>query len=495
MSRNASGTYSLPAGNPVVAGTTIEASWANTTLSDIRTELTDSLSRSGKGGMLAALHIVDGSVSAPGLGFEDEAALGFYRSASNTLDFVQGAARKMRINGTQVLVNPTSGVADFEVVSADGEAKVTISSGGSTADEGRVELSMTADVLTLRAIDDDDSHGQTIFTVDLADNQPVQFTRPVDGSSDSVRKTIQDNLLISPRYEGISVNTTVDTSDLGRLFIADTNLTLNLPAISGITNGFYFHVRCTSGVSVTVDPNSSETIDGVSTYSVGSNSAVTVVATPSSGITDWIVLSGLVNPMTNAEDIIIGGSSGAPTRLAKGSNGTVLKVDSSGEVNYGSSLNLGSEQATTSGTTITFSSIPSWVRRITVNIEGLSTNGTSAPIIQLGDSGGLETTGYLGACGTTVNSGNGQATNFTTGIGLSAQWTAASTLHGTLTLTLKDGTNDTWIASWSGSTSNAAFAMTGSSSKSLSDTLTQLALTTVGGSDTFDAGSINITWE
>ncbi len=67
MARAGSGTYTLASGNPVVTATTISITWANDTLTDLETAMTDSLSRGGSGGMLAALRGVDGSVSAPAL--------------------------------------------------------------------------------------------------------------------------------------------------------------------------------------------------------------------------------------------------------------------------------------------------------------------------------------------------------------------------------------------------------------------------------------------
>lgn len=82
MSRNASGTYSLPGGNPVITGTTIASSWANNTMSDIATEMTDSLSRSAKGGMLAQLALIDGTVAAPGVAFSSELGSGLFRAAA-----------------------------------------------------------------------------------------------------------------------------------------------------------------------------------------------------------------------------------------------------------------------------------------------------------------------------------------------------------------------------------------------------------------------------
>jgi len=82
MPRNAAGTYTLPAGNPVVAGTAIEATWANTTLADIANELTNSLSREGEGGMLAPFRVFDGNAAAPGLAFLNEPSSGIYRAGS-----------------------------------------------------------------------------------------------------------------------------------------------------------------------------------------------------------------------------------------------------------------------------------------------------------------------------------------------------------------------------------------------------------------------------
>lgn len=80
--RNASGTYSLPAGNPVVTGTTISSTWANNTLSDLKTEMTDSLSRSGKGAMLAPLQLSNGTSGAPSLTFGSETTTGWYRAGA-----------------------------------------------------------------------------------------------------------------------------------------------------------------------------------------------------------------------------------------------------------------------------------------------------------------------------------------------------------------------------------------------------------------------------
>lgn len=82
MPRNASGTYTLPSGNPVVTGTVIQSSWANNTLSDVGNELTNSLSRSGAGGMTGAFRAADGSSSVPAISWGNETNTGFYRAGS-----------------------------------------------------------------------------------------------------------------------------------------------------------------------------------------------------------------------------------------------------------------------------------------------------------------------------------------------------------------------------------------------------------------------------
>lgn len=92
MPRNSSGSYTLPAGNPVVTHTTITSTWANSTLSDVGSELTSSLDRSGRGAMLAPLPLANGSSALPALTFSAETASGLFRNASQDIEFsVNGA--------------------------------------------------------------------------------------------------------------------------------------------------------------------------------------------------------------------------------------------------------------------------------------------------------------------------------------------------------------------------------------------------------------------
>lgn len=97
MPRDSGGTYSLPAGNPVVTLTVISSSWANTTMSDLATALTGSLDRSGNGGMLAGLKLFSGTSGAPGLTWSSETTSGLYRSSAGVFNYVIGSADLLQL--------------------------------------------------------------------------------------------------------------------------------------------------------------------------------------------------------------------------------------------------------------------------------------------------------------------------------------------------------------------------------------------------------------
>lgn len=140
-----------------------------------------------------------------------------------------------------------------------------------------------------------------------------------------------------------------------------------------------------------------------------------------------------------------------------------------------------------SGTSVDFTGIPSWVKRITVMFNGVSTNGTSNPIIQIG-SGSFTTSGYVGSAQVSTTS-----VLFTTGFGLSGSTAATSVFSGVATIANMGG--NLWAFSFAGGYSNAAGNSIGGGSVTISGTLDRVRITTVNGTDTFDAGTINILYE
>lgn len=177
----------------------------------------------------------------------------------------------------------------------------------------------------------------------------------------------------------------------------------------------------------------------------------------------------------------------APTTLQVASASAVTNAISPG------ALKLGTAVASTSGTAIDFTGIPAWAKKVTLSFVGFSTNGTSVPLVQLGDSGGVETPGYLG-CTSMISSSTASSTNFTAGIGLGPTWAAAWVFHGTVVLTLESGA--TWIAAINAGCSDNNRAMYGGARMTLSSgPLDRVRITMSNGTDAFDAGEINISWE
>lgn len=148
-------------------------------------------------------------------------------------------------------------------------------------------------------------------------------------------------------------------------------------------------------------------------------------------------------------------------------------------------------QTASSNTSFDFTGIPSWVNRINVTGFSLSTNGTSNYVLRVGD-GAVVATGYLGAVTTTAGA-TPTTGNAATGATLINAPTAASVFR--FSATIERVTGNTWVIHGSGSLSNTATTALFSSEIALTNALDRVRITTVGGVDTFDAGTVNISWE
>ena len=138
---------------------------------------------------------------------------------------------------------------------------------------------------------------------------------------------------------------------------------------------------------------------------------------------------------------------------------------------------LETKTATTSGTSHDYTGIPATARRITVMLDGVSTAGGSDLLIQIGDAGGIETSGYDSASSTASS---------TSGF---VVWNngAADVVSGAMVLTLLDAATNTWVSAHN--TTDGSVNRSGGGAKSLTATLTQLRLSNASA---FDAGSFNI---
>jgi hypothetical protein len=149
----------------------------------------------------------------------------------------------------------------------------------------------------------------------------------------------------------------------------------------------------------------------------------------------------------------------------------------------------GTAVASTSGTSIDFTSIPSWVKRITVMFNGISTNGTSNILIRLGNSGGVVTSGYVS------QATNGSGTRSTAGFIQTAEMTAAALLYGQFVCNLQSSSTNAWTGNGSLDKNDNVMPFSAGALTTMAGVLDRVRITTVNGTDTFDAGSINILYE
>lgn len=178
---------------------------------------------------------------------------------------------------------------------------------------------------------------------------------------------------------------------------------------------------------------------------------------------------------------------------SSGSNNIVLNADGTSTLTPSNIIKSGTAVASTSGTSIDFTGIPSWVKRITVMFQGVSTSGTSQLLIRLGTGSGptYVTTGYIGYTFNTSSTAVA-GTSVTSGVPISNSPVAAGNYSGMATIATL-GSN-AWVAtSYLGGDNTQGTG--GGGSISLGAVLTAVRITTVNGTDAFDAGTVNILYE
>jgi hypothetical protein len=175
-------------------------------------------------------------------------------------------------------------------------------------------------------------------------------------------------------------------------------------------------------------------------------------------------------------------------------NGSAYQVlrngATAGTTEFADNIVSGTAVASTSGTSIDFTGIPSWVKRITVMLAGVSTNGTSPIQIQIG-SGSIVTTGYSSILGNVVTAAGG-TTTYTSGFICANNISAATTSKGSVIIA--NIASNSWVCQGI-LYSRADTAGMSAGDVTLSGTLDRVRITTVNGTDTFDAGTINILYE
>lgn len=285
-------------------------------------------------------------------------------------------------------------------------------------------------------------------------------------------------------------NTKLLAFDLSGLTTATTR-TLTAPDASGtialVAPGYTTTATAAGTTTLTATSNLQQYFTGTTTQ---------IVVLP---VTSTLVLGQQFRIVNNSTGNVTVQSSGANAIAIVGpgtacvftcilTSGTTA---ASWDFKFGGTLTRGTAQASTSGTAISFTSvIPAWAKRITVNLVGVSTNGSDAVGLRLGTGGVYATTGYLAGAGDIV--GAAAVTNtvmFPTQTG----GNAAHVRHGRVTFDLVTG--NTWVASGIVALSNTAQVNALGGSIDVVGVVDSVQVTTTPGANTFDAGTINISWE
>ena len=273
-------------------------------------------------------------------------------------------------------------------------------------------------------------------------------------------------------------------------------MTISINGTNGLIQAYDYQVL-TTGFSYTFAAGTQVlVINPAGTLATGT---ITMPAAPSDGMTITVESTQQVTALTmsgNGGTIV-----GAATQLIPNQplswvyrlTGTTW-YPFSGGAGRATALVSGTAVASTSGTSIDFTSIPSWVKRITVMFQGVGTSATSLKQIQLGSTT-IVTTGYISSGTVLAVTALGSTIPILTGFVINST-VASERLSGSITLNLQ--TSNTWVATHAMSNDNNTstnHVFIGAGQVSLGGVLDRIRITTVNGTDTFAAGSINILYE
>jgi len=281
-------------------------------------------------------------------------------------------------------------------------------------------------------------------------------------NADSVTSTKLNNLVDAAAFvagaSGTTDNTSLEVNGSGRLQVKDLGITSAKIAASAIT---------TSKL-----PDSTLATDGV-TYAKVQRVANMKALGNVSGSLGVVAEVSILDEDNMASD--------SATSLA-----TQQSIKAYTDTKVAAVITRGTAVATTSGTSVDFTSIPSTVKRITVMFDAVSNSGGDEYIIQIGDAGGVETTAYV-----SQSSDRGGDQTATNGFIISRGNLSSSVNYGTIIINNFSGN----IWSSFGNLSRGSTVASSTGSKTLSATLDRIRITTAGGVNTFDAGSVNIMYE
>ena len=456
MPRNGAGTYTLPAGNPVITNTNITADWGNDTMEDIGNELTNSLSREGDGGMNAPLRFTDGDINAPGIAWVAETNTGFYYAGPGEF--------WVTVLGTDVVQFTDNGLLI--------PTGIDLTVQGGVSFEGALNVignfSVDTNKFTVAA-----ASGNTTVAGTLAATGALTAAAGTFTSASATSLAVGLNGATNPAF-------TVDSSTGSQV--------AGLKVTGAATAGAVAVVVTDSGANASLTLNAK----GSGTIGIGSVSTGAVTITPATTITGIATLTAqpVLSSLTASKPVFSDASKGLVSTgtLAYDQGGTGQTTYAAGDIVYASAINTLSKLTVgTSGQVLKVTAgVPAWE---TDTATGTVTSvALSAPAVFTVSGSPVSTTGtlaltYSGTALPEANGGTAQTT-YSTGDFLYASGsnTLSKLAVGTTgqVLTVAAG-----LPSWATDTTTGTVTSVG---------LSAPAFLTVGGSPVTTSGTLALTF-
>ena len=301
-------------------------------------------------------------------------------------------------------------------------------------------------------------------TLQLSSSGTSRTTLAADASNTTLTSVGTRGLILNAN----STNLVYGTSS-GYVGILNASPTVELDVTGALkTSG---NITGGAAISSTGAITAGSTLASTTTLTAGSSLSVTTSATIGTTLS-----VDTVQEKTSSAGVTVGG-----VLLKNGVTAASSVIISSGTLT-----------ATTSGTSVEFTGIPTWVKRVSVLFNGVSLSNSDSFLVQIGPSGGVATTGYTGTAGVVVNNGGGSVNNSTSGF-LVFMTAAGDAFRGIMTISLMDASTYLYAASHSGSISSTQIN-TGGGNVTLSGLLTRVKIISAA-TGTFDSGSVNILYE
>lgn len=369
MARNGSGIYNAPAGNPVLVGTTIQASWANTLVSDLGAEISNSLPRDGQAPMTGSLRVVDGSLVAPGLSFNSETGTGIYRPGASQIALVTSGTNALTANAGNVGIGTSTPTVKLDVRSNAADWAANVQNDG---------VSFNRKGLQVKGGSNTEFYGLGLTTADGSVEAHLRVAAgsiPTLGSSTAhplVLSTSNTERLRVTAAGNVGIGTTAPIGILHvrpatnvSVAVVNASNTLRLSAVNDLVAEIPMEVK---GSIFTVQTNSSERlrVDNSGNVGIGTSSPVGVggsVGVHISGPTGGNPALRLTNgdtgsAATDGSAIFVGNAASAGTGslnvynyeaapIALFTSATErMRIDASGNVGIGTSTPVSTRQLT-----------------------------------------------------------------------------------------------------------------------------------------------------